>query len=141
MLEVLGLKQDEHYMSAAKHEMTPLLLDLVDVIKANRSLRPNKVSSGVQTEEAGEATMSLEQKLKRIDSNLKDAAESERVAPFKTLEERMVKYKRELEAKYQNDMEGELRRLKEFELSKIRIEEANKYRQKIQEYRDELESL
>jgi hypothetical protein len=60
MLEVLGLKQDEHYMAASKHEMTPLLMDLVDVIKGNRSLRPNKVSSYVQTEEAGEATMSLE---------------------------------------------------------------------------------
>jgi oral-facial-digital syndrome 1 protein len=121
--------------------MTPLLLDLVEVIKANRSLRSNKVSSSVQTEEAGESAMSLEQKLKRIDSNLKDAADSERVAPFKTLEERMIKYKRELETKYQNDLEGEVRRLKEFELSKIRIEEAQRYRQKIQEYRDELESL
>ena len=38
-------------------------------------------------------------------------------------------------------MESEVRRLREFELSKIRIEEAQKYRQKVQEYRDELESL
>ena len=34
-----------------------------------------------------------------------------------------------------------MRRLKEFELSKLRIEEAQRYRQKIQEYRDELEGL
>jgi hypothetical protein len=59
-LDVLGLKSDEHYMSACKHESTPLLLDLVEVIRAARSLRPNKVSSAVQTEEAGEAAMSLE---------------------------------------------------------------------------------
>ena len=38
-------------------------------------------------------------------------------------------------------MESEVRRLKEFELSRLRIEEAQKYRQKIQEYRDELEGL
>jgi hypothetical protein len=100
MLEVLGLKNDEHYMTAAKHEMTPLLVDLVEVIKGNCSLRPNKVSSYVQTEEAGESSMSLEQKLKRIDTNLRDAAESERLVPFKTLEERMIKYKKELEMKY-----------------------------------------
>jgi hypothetical protein len=31
---------------------------------------------------------------------LKEAAEGERVAPFKSLEERMVKYKRELDQKY-----------------------------------------
>jgi hypothetical protein len=72
MIEVLGLNKDEHYLSTAKHEMTPLLLDLVDVIKGNKSLRPNKVSSYVQTEEAGEAGLSLEQKLKRIDYSLKD---------------------------------------------------------------------
>ena len=72
MIEVLGLNKDEHYLSSAKHEMTPLLLDLVDVIKGSKSLRPNKVSSYVQTEEAGEAGLSLEQKLKRIDYSLKD---------------------------------------------------------------------
>lgn len=38
-------------------------------------------------------------------------------------------------------MEGEIRRLKEFELSKIRMDEAQKYRQKLQDYRDEIERL
>ena len=60
ILEVLNLNKDEHYMTAARNDSTPLLLDLVDVIKVNRSLRPNKVSSSVQTEEAGESSMSLE---------------------------------------------------------------------------------
>lgn len=50
--------------------------------------------------------------------------EIERVLPFKSLEERMVKYKRECEAKYREDLENEIRRLKEFEMSKIRMEEA-----------------
>jgi oral-facial-digital syndrome 1 protein len=72
---------------------------------------------------------------------MKDSQKSERLMPFKTLEERMMKYKKELEAKYANDLESEVRRLKEFEMSKLRIEEAQKYRQKIQEYRDELEVL
>lgn len=70
MIEVLNLNKDEHYMAAAKREMTPLLLDLVDVIAANRSLRPNKVSSSVQTEEAGDAGLSLEQKMRKIDFNM-----------------------------------------------------------------------
>lgn len=61
--------------------------------------------------------------------------------PFKTMEERMLKLKRDLEQKYRDDLESEVRRLKEFEMSKMRIEEAQKYRQKIQEYRDELELL
>ena len=131
MVEVLGLKNDEHYLTAAKNEMTPLLLDLVDVIKSSRSLRPNKVSSFVQTEEAGDSSLSLEQKLKKIDTTLKDVSESDRLVPFKSLEEKMLKYKRDLEQKYRDDLESEIRRLKEFEMSKIRIEEAQKYRQKI----------
>lgn len=54
--------------------------------------------------------------------------EVERVLPFKTLEERMMKYKRECDAKYTEDLESEIRRLKEFEVSKLRMEEAQKYR-------------
>ena len=65
----------------------------------------------------------------------------ERIMPFKSLEERMLKYKRECDQKYREDLDGEIRRLKEFELSKIRMEEAQKYRQKLQQYRDEMESL
>jgi hypothetical protein len=72
--------------------------------------------------------MSLEQKLRRIDSSMKDSQEVERLMPYKSLEERMLKYKKELDLKYANDLESEVRRLKEFEMSKMRIEEAQKYR-------------
>jgi len=139
LLEVLALKKDEHYMASAANDSTPLLLDLIDVIKASGSLRPNKVSSFVQTEEVGESGMTLEQKLKRVEHSVMDNAD--RLVPFKTLEERMLKYKREIELKAKEDLESEIRRLKEFEMSKLRIEEAQKYRLKIQEYRDELEAL
>jgi hypothetical protein len=44
--------------------------------------------------------------------------------PFKSLEERMLKYKRECDQKYQIDLEKEIKRLKDFELSKIKLEEA-----------------
>jgi len=69
--------------------------------------------------------MTLEQKLKQVDANLADTRDSaERFMPYKTLEERMMKCKRELEAKYQNDLESEIRRLREYESSRIRIDEA-----------------
>ena len=42
---------------------------------------------------------------------------------------------------YRLDLESEIRRLKDFELSKIRMEEAQKYRAKLQEYRDDIEKL
>jgi hypothetical protein len=82
----------------------------------------------VQTEDIGEAQMSLDEKLRKIDFNYMEKSEVERMMPFKTLEERMVKFKRECEQQYRNDLEGEIRRLKEFEMSKIRMDEAQKYR-------------
>lgn len=57
-----------------------------------------------------------------------EKVEVERIMPFKSLEERMLKYKRECEEKFKEDLESEIRRLKEFELSKLKIEEGQKYR-------------
>ena len=51
--------------------------------------------------------------------------------PFKTLEERMTKYKREMDKKYDDDLQREIARLRDFEVSKIRMEEAQKYRSKL----------
>ena len=68
-------------------------MDLVEVIKKQGSVRPNAVSCYIQTEEAGEESMTLDQKLRKIDFNFMEKAEMERLMPFKALEERMLKYK------------------------------------------------
>ena len=62
ILEVLKLDKDEHYINSvgSKIEMTPLLIDLVDIIKQNGSARPNMTSCYIQTEEAGEESMTLD---------------------------------------------------------------------------------
>jgi len=53
----------------------------------------------------------------------------------------MLKYKQECEARFSNDLQREVRRLKEFEVSRIRIEEASKYRDKMEAFRQEMENL
>ena len=53
----------------------------------------------------------------------------------------MLKYKQECEARYANDLQTEIRRLKEFEVSRIRIEEAAKYRDRMESFRIEMETL
>ena len=65
----------------------------------------------------------------------------DRAAPFKSLEQRMMKYKQECEARYATDLQTEIRRLKEFEVSRIRIEEAGRYRDKMEAFRQEMETL
>lgn len=52
-----------------------------------------------------------------------------------------MKYKREMEAKYQDDLSREVQRLRDFEVSKIRMDEAQKYRNKLVEFTEEMEKL
>ena len=53
----------------------------------------------------------------------------------------MLNYKKEVEARYQNDLQTQIRRLKEFELSRIRMEEADRYREKMEAFRQEMETM
>lgn len=56
----------------------------------------------------------------------------ERVAPYKQMEARILKMKNELEQRYKTDLANEITRLREFEVSRIRMEEAAKYRDKME---------
>jgi hypothetical protein len=76
-------------------DTTPLLLDIVEQIKSNGSVNNNSVSASCQTEDVGSEHMSLDQKLRNIDYGLMERVQVERAMPFKTMEERMMKYKRE----------------------------------------------
>jgi hypothetical protein len=76
-----------------------------------------------------------------VDYNYLEKIDMERAAPYKSLEERMLKFKQECEARYKNDLASEVRRLKEFEVSRIRMEEAARYRDKMDIFRTEMENL
>jgi hypothetical protein len=62
LVEVLGLSKDEFFADNVKREFTPLLVDLVETIKLNHSVRPNRQPISCQTEDspAFDATMTLE---------------------------------------------------------------------------------
>jgi len=128
-VDVLALQHDEHIRSMG--DTTPLLLDLVDQIKSNGGVRPNLTNAQCQTEDVGSESMSLDQKLRNIDYGLMERVQVERAMPFKSLEEKMLKYKRECDKKYDDDLQKEIARLRDFEVSKIRMEEAQKYRNKL----------
>ena len=98
LVEVLALQHDDYIKSMG--DTTPLLLDIVNQIKSNGSIRPNLTASATQTEDIGSEHLSLDQKLKNIDYGLMERVQVERAMPFKSLEERMLKYKRECDQKY-----------------------------------------
>jgi hypothetical protein len=51
--------------------------------------------------------------------------------PYKSLEERMLRYKRDCDIKLRTEVKGEVERIREIEMSHVRLEEAAKYRAKI----------
>ena len=65
----------------------------------------------------------------------------ERAAPFKNLEARILKVRDELEQRYKHDLANEITRLREFEVSRIRMEEAARYREKMESFRVAMEQL
>lgn len=63
------------------------------------------------------------------------------MAPFKQMESRIQKMRSELEQRYKQDLANEIHRLREFEVSRIRMEEAARYRDKMEAFRVEMETL
>jgi hypothetical protein len=51
-------------------DSTPLILDIVEQIKSQGSIRPGITSSFCQTEDIGQEGLSLDQKLRNIDFGL-----------------------------------------------------------------------
>lgn len=58
------------------------------------------MDSFCQTEDIGDAALSLDQKMRSIDLNYMNKVSVEKSMPYKTLEERMMKYKHECDLKY-----------------------------------------
>lgn len=61
LIEVLALKSDDVIASAA--DSTPLLIDLVQRIKHNRSINAGSTSASSQTEDFDVASLTIDQKL------------------------------------------------------------------------------
>ncbi len=98
IIDVLGLTTDEHILSQS--DSTPLINDIIERVKAQKSLSPGKSEISCQTEDVNSEMLSLDEKLRKIDQNFLEAKDMERAAPFKSLEQRMLKYKQECEARF-----------------------------------------
>ena len=58
LVDVLGLQHDEYVKTAG--DSTPLLLDMVEQVKAQGGLNPNVQTAECQTEDFGSEHMSLD---------------------------------------------------------------------------------
>ena len=102
MQELLGLSRSE--------TVDPLLSEITKNIRNGLSIRPTQVTEGVQTD-MGSESLTIDEKLRAIDNSYKDRIAQERLMPFKTLEERMVQYKRECDDRVKREIEAEVNRV------------------------------
>lgn len=97
-------------------------------------------TTAAQTDD-GEDGLNLDLKLKKLEYQARENMESSRLLPYKTLEERMTKYKRECDERVRKEVQAEISRIKDIQCSQVRIEEQEKYRSKLTDFRSELEMM
>lgn len=138
--EVLKLNTEPLDKESKVTSSTSLLQDIVEAMRRGQSIRPNQVTWSVQTEE-GEEGLTLDQKLKKVDLKYMEASAADRVMPYKVMEERMLKYKRECDERWSKEIQAEVAKIRDIEISHIRLEEAASYRAKLSEFRNELDTM
>ncbi|CAI2384444.1 unnamed protein product [Moneuplotes crassus] len=139
-LKAEGLIGEDDEATPLEKINTPILTDIVEAMRRGHSIRPNQVTCSVQTDE-GEEGLTLDQKLKKLDMKYMEASAAEKVMPYKVLEERMIKYKRECDERVTKEVQAAVAKVREIEISHVRLEEAAAYRTKLAEYSNELDSV
>ena len=108
----------------------------------------NKIDSETQTlfpddkQKGAKKEIDLEKELKKIDEKYNKMLDIEKVLPFnKSNEKKFLEYKEECDNKYKEDLKNEIERFKNIELSNMRMEENKKYIEKIEQIRQEYETV
>eukprot|EP00873_Tetraselmis_striata_P011607 jgi/Tetstr1/431871/TSEL_021361.t1 len=114
-----------------------LMLELLESIKEVNDCVLNEAST--QTYEEG--SFRLGTQLQMLEDRFSAMSQEEAARPFRTLEERMNAYRREVDEKAKQDVAHQVERVRELEVSAVRLEEAAKYRRALEEERQELEKI
>lgn len=125
--------------SAERRVDSSLLASLVGELRNRRVLR-DCCEVECQTD-MGEAGLTLDEKLRRMELKFSDKLAAERMMPFKTMEERMVKYKREVDDRARAEVAAEVASIREVEVAAARLEEQSRQRKSNAEFRAQLERL
>lgn len=118
-----------------KNQNMNILENLINKKKLKEINSPTKINGWSQTETI-DGIINLEKQLNSVEENYKLKLLKETPINF---EEKINLFKKELEKRLKLEMNSELIRFREFEASAIRIEEANRYSQQMENYREELE--
>jgi len=124
----------------SRDDPSPILNKIIDF--TDRQLDSNKDTSSVQCQTDFEGrNVNLEDKLRNIDYEYLQKIDGERNYTQQSFEEKFTKFKKEYDQRMKAELNSEITRIREFELANIRLDEAEKYRLKMEQYRDELDKV
>lgn len=123
-----------------RDDPSPILNKIIDF--TDRQLDSNKDKSSVQCQTDFEGrNVNLEEKLRNIDYEYLQKIDGERNYTQQSFEEKFTKFKKEYDQRMKAELSSEVTRIREFELANIRLDEAEKYRLKMEQYREELDKV
>eukprot|EP00826_Nyctotherus_ovalis_P057576 TRINITY_DN7880_c0_g2_i4.p2 TRINITY_DN7880_c0_g2~~TRINITY_DN7880_c0_g2_i4.p2 ORF type:complete len:274 (+),score=89.48 TRINITY_DN7880_c0_g2_i4:236-1057(+) len=131
------LEQFLHIASKLTPETSFLEFIIGEIMGEPLKFYKRTLEASTQTDEC-EGGLTLDQKLSRIDFHYSKHTHK---LPSTDLQDQIHKYKKQLEAKMKAELAGELSRMRNTELASVRLEEAAKYRIRMQEHRNELERV
>ena len=117
-------------------------LDIINNEDNNHDVKRNNFFSTKNTKIDGAILIrDIDEQLKKIDEKYNNKLKNENLFPQSYLvESKFTRYKNELDRKYKDDLKNEIERIKTVEVGKVIIQENQKYLEKIEDIRNELES-
>lgn len=116
-----SLNGNSQSLNGEKSTSNPSLLETI--LGALKELEPAKLEKDVQTDSP---KPTLDMRLHILDEELQLRSETERLAPLRNMEERLLKFQRESEERHRKDLEKHMEQFRETELARVRSEEKRK---------------
>eukprot|EP00899_Mesostigma_viride_P026478 jgi/Mesvir1/7014/Mv09146-RA.1 len=123
--------------SVSSNPATALVVELLDGM-SRLQMHSAMVQSATQTSSFGD---DIGGTLREVENLFLEKVEAERLLPYRTLEERMVKYRKECDDRAREEIAVQVARVRQFEVGSVKMEEAARYRRQLEEARADLEAI
>eukprot|EP00898_Chlorokybus_atmophyticus_P001808 jgi/Chlat1/2628/Chrsp178S02469 len=114
-----------------------LLLELLAALaSANEAVAPPRVENSVQTDDVKHGVAWA---LRQVEESMHAHGVSSTTTPL--IEERMLRYRKEVEDRAREELSSHLERVRRFECGAVRMDEAARYRRQLDAAREQLEAV
>ncbi|KAL4503899.1 hypothetical protein ABPG72_022529 [Tetrahymena utriculariae] len=136
--EAFLIEKGEYKQLDGQREKLSAIEIIVEIIKQLKKAK--KVNREVQTE-SYEKSATMGMRMDDINHEYGKKLDYLKLVSNRNVEESLAKYRKECEAKYKADLEMELQRFRDYELIEMRALEAERYQEKLNFHRKELDKV